>query len=420
MNAPAMLPTQKAVHGLRFGEFVALMASLMAVNALGIDMMLPALGLIGAELGITVENHQQLVIAVYIASFGLGQLLYGPLADRYGRRPILLGAMLVYATMSLLAALAHSIELLLVARAFQGLAAASTRVLSVSIIRDCYAGRTMARVMSLTFMVFLAVPVLAPTLGQLVLLVAPWHWIFYGLAAFSLCVALWAHQRLPETLAAADRQSIALGAMRRAAREILGDRYSIGYTLAGACLHGGLLGFLNCSPQIFAHSFGAPQLFTLCFAIIAGMMAGASLLNSRVVERLGSRFVSHGALLGLVLIDLVRVAIVLGGVETASLFTLTYAASFFLFGLTGPNFGAMAMEPMGHIAGTASSLQGFISTMIAAAIGLIIGQSFAGTTLPLALGWLLGSLAALAIIFIAERGRLFRPHHAQPGPPPAQ
>lgn len=416
MSASPPQPAENSAHGLHFGEFVALMASLMAVNALGIDIMLPALGRIGADLGVRIENHQQLVVAVYIGAFGFGQLVHGPLADRFGRRPVLFWTMGIYALMSFIAAHAGSFDLLLVARALQGFAAASTRVLSISIIRDCYAGRRMARVTSLCFMVFLAVPIAAPTLGQLILLVAPWHWIFYLLGAYSLFVAGWAWLRLPETLAPGRRRSIGVGSIFDAARTTLRDRFSLGYALASAVVYGGLVGFLNSSQQIFAHTFHAPELFAPGFAAVAGMMAVAALLNSRIVERLGTRMVAHGALLAMILLSLVRLGIVASGHETLLLFVLLHGATMFLFGLTGSNFSAMAMDRMGHIAGTAASIQGFMQSVIGTLIGVAIGQAFSGTSLPLTLGFLIGSIAALAIILIAERGRLFSAHHAPPGP----
>ncbi|WP_340314101.1 multidrug effflux MFS transporter [Rhizorhabdus argentea] len=416
MNAPQSITIERAAHGMRLGEFVALMAALMAVNALGIDTMLPALTMIAKELGVTVENHEQLVVLVYIGCFGVGQLFWGPLADRYGRRNMLVGAMVVYAGMSFIAAHAASFELLLAARATQGLAAASSRVLALSIIRDCYEGRRMAKVTSMTYMAFLAVPIFAPSIGQLILLVAPWQWIFYFLGAFSLMVALWASIRLPETLDPANQRAISLVVVGDAVRQILTNRYSIGYTTAMAAVYGGLVGFINSSQQIFLHTFHAPELFAICFAFMGGFMAVAALINAHFVERFGMRMISHCALLAMVLLCLVRLGVVAGGHETLLLFTLLNGLTFFFYGLTGANFGAMAMAPMAHLAGTASSVQGFIQTSIATLAGLVIGQSFAGTTLPLTLGWELMALAALAIVLIAERGRLFRPQNPQPSP----
>lgn len=414
MNAsPPPLP-DKPTHGLRFGEFVALMASLMAINALGIDIMLPALGLIGAELGVAVENHQQLVIAVYMGAFGFGQLIYGPLADRYGRRPVLFATLGIYALMSFIAAHAGSFEMLLGARIMQGFAAASSRTLSIAIIRDCYAGRRMARVTSLCFMVFLIVPVAAPSIGQAVLLLAPWHWIFYLLGVFALFVVLWAWLRLPETLAVANQRSISVGSIIEATRMTLRDRCSIGYTLASALIYGAMTGFLNSSQQIFAHSFNAPEFFALGFAVIGGMMAFAALINSRIVERLGTRLVSHSALIAMILLCLVRLGLVWTGTETLTLFIVLHGLTMFFFGLTGSNFGAMAMEPMGQIAGTASSIQGFISSLLGTIMGVIIGQAYSGTTLPVTLGFLVGSIGSLMVVLFAEHGRLFQAHNSRP------
>jgi MFS transporter, DHA1 family, multidrug resistance protein len=320
--------------------------------------------------------------------------------------------MAVYTAMSFLGAHAGSIELLLAARALQGIAAASTRVLASSIIRDCYAGRTMAKIMSLSFMVFLSVPILAPSLGQLVLVVAPWQWIFYVLGGFSLAVALWAGLRLPETLNPANRQPINLRAIARSTRQVVTNRTSIGYSLAMGCLSGGLMGFLNSAQQILDHRFGRPDLFGICFAAIVAFMAVSALLNSQIVERFGQRLISHVGLLAMIAICAVRLVLVVSGEETLILFILLSGLTFLFYGLCGSNFGSMAMEPMGHIAGTASSIQGFLSTIIGTVIGIVIGQSFQGSTLPLTLGWELGGLVCLAIVLWVERGRLFHAHNA--------
>lgn len=414
MNAPAPIIAASPHPGMRFAEFVAMMASLMAVNALGIDMMLPALPTIGADLGVAIENHRQWIIAAYVGGFGVAQLFFGPLADHFGRRPVLIGAMIVYAIMSFGAAHADSFAMLLAARVLQGMASASTRVLTISIIRDCYDGRRMARVMSLSFMAFLLVPVLAPTIGQAVLLVAPWHGIFYALGGFSLFVCIWAGFRLPETLHPELRRPIRIASLVQGVSITLRNRYSLGYTIAMACVFAGLMGFINSSQQIFTEIFDAPRMFPLIFAAIASAMAAAALLNSRIVERYGTRRVSHSALLGMIATSIVHVAVALAGLETIVTFGVLQAITMFFFGLTGSNFGSMAMDDMSEIAGTASSVQGFLSTIVGAVIGLMIGQSFDHSTLPLALGFAVGGLAALIIVLIVERGRLFQPQHERP------
>jgi DHA1 family bicyclomycin/chloramphenicol resistance-like MFS transporter len=395
--------------GMRFGEFVALIAALMAVNALGIDSMLPALPAIGDELGIAHENDRQWIIAAYVLGFGTFQLVYGPIADRYGRKPVLIVSMVLFAITSVIAGFASTFPLLIAARVLQGIAAASSRVLTVSIVRDCYSGRKMARVMSLSFIVFLAVPILAPSLGQLILLVAPWHWIFWALGAFGALLALWAGLRLPETLHPEYRVEIAPRAIAGAAAAVLGNRYSLGYTLAMTLMFGALMGFINSSQQIFFEVFRTPDLFPILFACIAAAMAVASFINSRIVERIGTRLVSHAGLIGFILISGLHALVAAAGHENLVSFGVLQGLTMFCFGLVGSNFGSMAMAPVGHIAGIASSVQGFISTTGGALIGLAIGQSFNGSTVPVAAGFFILGILAILVVLVTERGRLFRP-----------
>ena len=397
--------------GVGFREFVGLVAALMAVNALGIDSMLPALPEIGRALGIAGENQRQWIIAAYMFGFGGAQLVYGPLADRHGRKPVLLVSMVLFTGTSVIAGFADSFATMIVARVLQGCAAASTRVLAVSIVRDCYSGRQMARVMSLSFIVFLAVPVVAPSLGQLIMLFTPWQGIFLFLALFGGSVAIWATLRLPETLHPGDRQPVSIATLAAAVKLAVTNRYSLGYTLASTCLFGSLLGFINSVQQIFTDIFHEARLFPAIFAGAASMMGVASFANSRIVGRLGTRLVSHTALLGFIAIAAARLAIAASGHETIWSFSILQAAMMGCFGLAGSNFGSMSMEPLGHIAGTGSSLQGFTSTLGGALLGIVIGQAFDGTTVPVTLGFLLLGLAALGIVLVTERGRLFRAHH---------
>jgi DHA1 family bicyclomycin/chloramphenicol resistance-like MFS transporter len=400
----------RVLPGLGFKQFVCLIAALMATNALAIDSMLPALGQIGAALGVAHANDRQWTITAYLLGFGLAQIFYGTLADRYGRKPVLVGCMLLYIGCSLLAAIANSFELLIIARVVQGIGAAGTRVLAAAIVRDRYEGRTMARVMSLSYIVFLLVPILAPSIGQAITLVFAWRAIFLFLALYGAVVMLWIILRLPETLHAADRAPLELRGIARAFKFSLSNRISVGYTLAMSLIIGGLFGFINSSQQIFADEFHRPALFPLVFALIAGFIAAASLTNARLVGRLGMRTLSHMALLAFIGIAILHLFVALAGRETILSFAILQAATMFCFGLMVGNFGAMAMQPMGHIAGTAAAVQGCISTAGGAAIGMLTGQSFNGTTVPLATGFLACGCGALAVVLLAEGGRLF---HAQ-------
>ncbi|MDP2800250.1 MAG: multidrug effflux MFS transporter [Phreatobacter sp.] len=408
MNA---IPTPAAgpYPGLGFRQFVAMIAALMATNALAIDSMLPALPEIGEALGIVSANDRQWVITSYLLGFGLAQIIYGTLADRFGRRPVLLIGLAIYAVGSLAATFATSFEQMMVARVVQGIGAAASRVLAVSIVRDTFSGRQMARVMSLAFIVFLAVPILAPSIGQIIILFAPWRWIFALLGLFGMVVALWVARKLPETLHPDDRTPIAFQPILNAFRICLTTRLSVGYMLALTFVIGSLFGFINASQQLFEDVFRASGLFTTIFAVIAGFMALASFLNSRIVERFGMRRVSHTALVGYIAATLVHGAVALAGHETLLVFTLFQCVTMFFFGLMASNFGAMAMDPLGHVAGTASSVQGFVSTVGGALIGFGIGQQFDGTALPVVLGFGACGLGALAMVLVAEKGRLFRP-----------
>ncbi len=396
--------------GISFREFVGLVAAMMAMVALAIDTMLPALPAIGTSLGIAEENERQLIVTVFLLGFGVAQLLYGPLSDRFGRRPLLLFGTGAYVLFSIGAALAPSFGVLLLFRALQGTAVAATRVVTISVVRDCYGGRQMARVMSLAFMVFLAVPVMAPSIGQFFLLFLPWRGLFWVLACYGLLVLSWLSTRLPETLHAEYRRPIDFSSVVAAIRRTLTARQAVGYMLALTVISGALYGFINSVQQIFADTFHRPTLMPLVFAAIAGMMALASLINSRIVERLGTRRVSHTALLGFVGIECLHLAIALAGHETLISFALCQATAMFCFGLSTANFGAMAMEPLAEVAGTAASVQGFITTVGGALLGFAIGQSFNGTSLPMTAGFAAAGLTALVIVLVTEGGRLFHPH----------
>lgn len=387
-----------------------MMAGFMALNALAIDSMLPALPHIGEEFGVADANRRQWVITAYLLGFGAAQIIYGPISDRYGRRPLLLLGVGIYFLFSLVVVLASSFENLLFMRAMQGIGAAATRVLVVTIVRDCYSGRQMARVMSLTLIVFLIVPILAPGIGQLVMLVVPWQWIFILLALFALCLFVWAAIRLPETLNPANRLPLSFGRVFKSFSIVVRTRMSIGYTVAMGLMLGAIFAFLNSAQQIFADVFGIPTLFPLVFALIAGSMAIASFMNSRIVERFGTRRLSHTAVLAFALVSAIGLMFSISGYESLLSFVILQSMLLFCFGLTAPNFGAMAMEPVGEIAGAASSVQGFITTLGGALIGLVVGQAYQGSTVPLFCGYLILSLLTIILLLFVE-GRLFQAQH---------
>jgi DHA1 family bicyclomycin/chloramphenicol resistance-like MFS transporter len=397
---------------MRPGEFIAFIAALMAVNALGVDLMLPALADIGHQLAIDTANHRQWIITVYMLGFGVGQLVYGPLADRYGRRPILLVTLAGFVAASVFAAGSATFPALLGARLLQGLMSASTRVLAVAIVRDRYAGRQMARTLSVAQMIFFLVPIMAPSLGQVLLAFGPWRFIFYALAGFAACVLAWSALRLRESLPVERRTPLSVAALRSAYRQTLTNRFSAGYAVAAAMTFGGIIAFVSSAQQIFVEEFHAGERFTVLFAICAFSMGCASFANSRLVERLGTRLISQAAVLGLIALSIVHLGVIATGRESLGTYMLFQALSMTCIGLCGSNFGAMAMDPVGHIAGTASSIQGFIVSVGAVVVGTMIGQAYDGTTYPLAIGYLAIGVAVLAVVYGIEGGRLFQPRHA--------
>jgi DHA1 family bicyclomycin/chloramphenicol resistance-like MFS transporter len=391
-----------------FKQFVIFIAAVMATNALAIDTMLPALPVIGSALGIVAENDRQWIVTAYLLGFGGAQIFYGTLADRYGRRPVLLAALLLYAVFSAVAGFAGHFGVMVAARVLQGIGAAGTRVLAVSIIRDRYAGRQMARVMSLAFIVFLAAPIAAPSLGQLIMLVAPWHAIFFALAAFGAVMAAWGALHLRETLHEEDRLPVSASRIFGAFKIALSQRKAVGYMLAMTVMLGGLFGYINSVQQVFSDIFHAARLFPAIFGLTALFMAAASLVNARIVGRMGMHRVSHTALAGYVLVAGAHALLAGTGHETLAAFATCQSLMMFCFGLVVSNFGALAMEPLGHIAGTASSVQGFVTTVGGATLGFLIGQQFDGSAVPMTLGFFLLGAGAFGIVAVTERGRLFR------------
>lgn len=400
---PAAPPELK----ISFAEFVGLTALLIALTALSIDIMLPALPALASALGVVRENDRQLVVIVYMVGFSFGQLVYGPLSDHLGRRSVLLAGIAIYIAGSLLALMAGSFEVLLLARVVQGLGAASPRVVSIAIVRDLYQGRQMARVMSFAMMVFIIVPVLAPTVGQALLLAGTWRWPFFALLAVGLIAAGWAGFRLPETSAAAlgGRPALRLGPAFAAA--IL-NQQTAAYGAAQGLMLGCLLAYVASAQQIFVEVFGLGRAFPLAFGAVASTLALASFTNARIVGRLGMRRVSHTALAGYLTVAMIlAVAASLGSASLPVVLGLIGAA-FFLFGLIAPNFNALAMDPQGHNAGVASSVVGSMSTAIGAVVGGTIGRAFDGTVLPLAIGFVVASLMACVIVVLVEgRAGLF-------------
>src|SRR5687768_10397362 len=396
-------------------EMTAMLAGLMALNAFAIDAMIPALPAIGESLSVAQENHRQLVVVAYMIGFGSTQLIWGPLADRFGRKPVMAIGIALYAAFALLCGIAGSFPLLIAGRVAMGASAAVTRVLVIAMVRDLFEGEAMARVMSLVFMVFMLVPVLAPTIGQGILLFAPWRAIFLVLAAYGLIMLAWSWVRLPETLHPEYRRSLAWRDIGSAAWATIKEPQSRGYTLALTITFGGLVAYISSVQQIVFDAFDAPDAIGLVFAAVAAPMALASWTNSKVVGRYGLRRVGHGGAAAFALVTLVHAGIAAAGAESLAIFIVFQGLAMACFAFTSSNIGTLAMEHMGPIAGTASSIQGVVGTIGGALIGLIIGQSFDGTATPFLLGFAGCAVAALILVVLTEPRRFLAPIRVDSG-----
>ena len=392
-------------------ELVVLVALVMSLNALAIDGMLPALDNMARELGAREGNQRQLIIGVYLLANGVGCLIPGSLADRFGRRPVLLCSLMAYVLFALIMAVLKDFTWMLVARALQGAFAAGLQVVPMAIIRDRYEGDRMARMMSLVGMVFITVPIIAPTLGQAVLLFAGWRWIFAGLTMMAAIAAAWIWFRLPETLDPRYRQNINMPVIARNMGTALINRASAGYVIGGALLMGGVFGYVNSAQQLLGEHFGVGEWFPLVFGATAAMMVLSNLVNARIVERFGARRVSHTGVIVFIVVSAVQVWAAHYRPDSLQWFMPLMATNLALLGFLGANFGSIAMQPFASIAGAASSIQTFIRMFGAAVIGMVIGQAYDDSARPFAHALLICSTAALLLVLYSEKGQLFRRLH---------
>ncbi|MBK8542694.1 MAG: multidrug effflux MFS transporter [Caulobacteraceae bacterium] len=398
-----------AQRTLSIPELVGMVAALSALNALAIDIMLPALPQIGEAFQLTNDNDRQLVIICYVALFGVSQLIYGPLADAFGRRSVLVYALGIYIAGSILCVVAPSFELFLAARALQGVGAAATRVIATAVVRDLMEGRRMAQVMSMAMTAFMIVPIIAPSIGQLILFVAPWRWIFGALLVYALIVLAWALIRLPETLKPENRRAFNPPAIISAYAMVLRERQTVGYMFATTFITGCLFGYITSSEQLFVDVYNLGPAFPLAFASIAIAISAGTFLNSRLVVRHGMRRLSHIMIIGFTIAALVLAGIAQLGWATFPVFTIMLAITFAMFGFIASNFNALAMEPMGKVAGSASAIYGAVTATGGAIFGALIGRAFDGTVVPFAIGLAAAGAATLLSVLWTERGKLFGP-----------
>jgi len=392
-------------------EFIAILAFTQSLQALAIDMMLPGIGLIAHDLGETDPNQRQLIIGVFLIGAGVGAILPGMFADRFGRRRVLLTTLGIFIGMSVACALVQDFTVLLVLRFLQAAGSGGLAVLPMAIIRDRFEGDKMARLQSLIFVIFMVVPMLAPSLGQAVLAVAGWRWIFALIAVFGVMVSVWVYLRLPETLHPEFRQRINLRTIGRNMGTTLTTRASIGYVVGSSAILGAMWGYIQSAQQLVAGHLGAGAAFPGIFGAMALCMAAANFANSRIVERFGARRVSHTAMFGFIIMAALQLWLATREHQTLWQFVPVMTLNMCFMGFIGANFGSIALQPFARIAGAASSVQAFLRMVTASLLGALIGQAYDDTARPLAFALLMAGLVCLGAVLFSERGKLFRRLH---------
>jgi DHA1 family bicyclomycin/chloramphenicol resistance-like MFS transporter len=393
-------------QGPGFRESIALLALMISFVALSMDAMLPALPDIGRDFGLKYANDAQFVVSALIFGLAIGQLIYGPLSDSTGRKPAIFASMVIFTLGCLLSIFAIRYEIMLVGRFVQGIGASGPRSVIVALVRDQYAGRSMARMMSAVMAVFIVVPAVAPTLGQAILLVSDWRGIFVALMLLSVIALTWFTIRQPETLARERRVVFNAKKIVIAVVEVCADRTALGYTLAAGFIMGAFLGYLNSVQQVFQEIYGLGRQFPFYMAVLALFVGCASFFSSHIVVRVGMRLLARRAVVLLIAISLAYFTVVfwMGGQSPLWMLMICFAMIFFCLGILFGNLNAIAMEPLGHIAGVGSAVVGGLSTLISVPLGILIGWNFDGTTLPLVGGFAILSVSAALVMRWADTG----------------
>jgi MFS transporter, DHA1 family, multidrug resistance protein len=383
-----------------FPEFIALLAMMISLVAMSIDTMIPALSQIGRDLGVRRDNNTQLIISLFIFGIAAGQMIYGPLSDRTGRRPAVFAGFGLFMAGCILSLLSVNFPMMLAGRIIQGFGLAGPRVVAMAIIRDQYEGRAMARVMSFIMTVFIIVPAIAPALGQVIVMAAGWRAIFGAFLALTLVIMAWFALRQPETLAPRHRIYFSLSRTGMVFRELCAARSALGYTVAAGFIFGAFQGYLNSAQQLIQVQYQRGVWSPFYYAVLALSVGSASLMNTRLVMRHGMRTLTRRASqnLGGISVVFLGIAVLLHGHPPLWVLMTYLILAFFCLGLLFGNLNALAMKPLGHIAGSGAAMVGSFSIFLAVPLGIVIGQLYNGTVVPLVSGFaLMGTASALII-----------------------
>ena len=397
-------------RALRPGEFVPLIALLMSLVALAIDAMLPALPAIGRDLGAPRPNDVQFVITSLFVGLGIGQILFGPLSDRIGRKPAIHAGLVLFMAGCLVSVFASTFEVMIAGRVLQGIGVAGPRIVTMALVRDQYEGRRMARLMSFAMAVFILVPTVAPALGQGIMWLGGWRAIFTTFFAIAAVAFAWFALRQPETLPADRRRPFSPRVVGRAVLEILRIRAALGYTVATGFVFAPFVAYLSSAQQIFQEAYQTGALFPAYFGVLALAIGGASLVNGRLVMEHGMRRLSKVAAVSVTAISLVAWAGVFAfdGLPPLWLFMAYLMIVFVCIGLLFGNLNALAMEPLGHIAGVGAAVIASLSTFISVPLGALVGQSFDGTMYAQIGAFAVFGAGTFAAMWWAEGGEVGR------------
>ena len=401
------IETPATQRRLGYREFIALMALMISITAMAIDIVLPALPDIGRDLNAKHPNDPQLVVSILLLGMGIGQIFVGPLSDCFGRKPVIFIGFVIFTLGCLLSIFATRFWVMLAGRVLQGVGVGGSRTAIAALIRDQYGGRAMARIMSAVMAVFIVVPAIAPALGQLILLFTTWQFVFGVLMAQGLLALTWFVIRQPETLLPDRRLPVSIVRVTTAAVEVFKNRVSLGYTLALGFIFGALLAYLNCAQQIFQEVYALGRQFPFYMAILALAVGGASYVNSRIVMRYGMRHLSYRAiwLCMFAMTLFLTITLQMGGYSPLWLMLICFAMAFSSLGILFGNLNAIAMEPLGHIAGVAAAVIGSLTNFVSVPLAIAIGRLYNGTTLPLAIGFVLLSILTLVAMRWADASR---------------
>ncbi|MEL7025781.1 MAG: multidrug effflux MFS transporter [Pseudomonadota bacterium] len=389
-------------------SYIALLAMLMAIGALGTDIMLPALDQIGMELGVGAANDVHYLVTAFFLGMAGGQLLVGPLSDSFGRKPVIYAGYVIFVVGCIISMTTQSWTAMLAARVLQGIGAAAPRIVTVALVRDRFEGRAMARIMSFVMAAFIVVPIIAPALGEALILVGGWRAVFGGLAVLAMAVSVWFAVGQDETLAPENRRRFEIRGIFLGVVEIVRNRIAFGYTVAAGLMYGVFVGYLGSAQQIFEITFEVGTLFAAYFAFASLSLGLSSLLNAALVMRFGMERLT---MIALVLLTVASAVFWIflgasGGSVGLPLFLVWQLSAFFCVGVVFGNLNALALQDLGHMAGLGAAFVGAIATFISLPLASAIGARFDGTVVPLVAGFTILGLASCLTVAWTERGKM--------------